>query len=214
MSFITEFEIDSPLMQKSAKVVPDMVFRTEDLRLGEEAKFVFWASGDDFDRLESAVVTDPTVEDYTLLTELSDRRLYRVTLTEEGKQAMTYPAATEYDIVFLDVTATHRKSRIRARVPTREALKAYRAACVERGMSFHLDRLYRAEPDDPGTRYGLTPAQREVLVQAHERGYFNEPRSTTLEELAEEFDVTPSALGRRMRRAQDALVKHTLRSER
>jgi len=213
MSFIAEFEVASPIMRESAKAVPDMVFRTEDLHLGEDAKFVFWASGNDFDHLESALVTDPTIEDYTLLTELSDRRLYRVTLTDEGKQAMTYPAATEYDIVFLDVAATHEESRIRARVPTREALKAYQEACEERGIPFHLDRLYREEPDDPTTRYGLTPAQREVLVRAHERGYFNDPRSITLEELAEEFDVTPSALGRRMRRAQDALIKHTLRSE-
>lgn len=213
MGFIAEFEVTSPIMQESAKAVPDMVFRTEDLHLRGDAKFVFWASGDDFDRFESALVTDPTVRAYTVLTELSDRRLYRVTLTEEGKQAMTYPAATEYDIVFLDVTATHKGSHVRARVPTREALKAYGKACDDRAMSFHLDRLYRVEPDDTADRYGLTPAQREVLDRAHERGYFNNPRSTTLEELAEEFDVTPSALGRRMRRAQDALIDHTLRLE-
>lgn len=213
MSFIAEFEVASPLMQESAKAVPDMTFRTEDLHLGEEAKYVFWASDDDFDRLESALGTDPTVADHTVLTELDDRRLYRTTLTVEGKQAMTYPAATEYDIVFLDVTATHGGSQIRARVPTREALKTYRKACQGRGIPFHIDRLYRADPDDPAIQYGLTPAQRDVRVRAHDRGYFNEPRRTTLEELAEGFDVTPSVLGRRMRRAQDALIEQTLRSE-
>lgn len=213
MSFIAQFELDSPLMQESAKAVPEMMFRTEDLRLEEDAKFVFWASGDDFDRLESALVTDPTVEDYTLLTKLSDRRLYRTTLSDKAKQAMTYPAATKYDIVFLNVVATYGGSQVRARVPGREALKKYRKACVERGISFNLERLYRAEPVDSADKYRLTPAQRDVLVKAHERGYFNEPRSITLEELAEEFDVTPSALGRRMRRAQDTLIKHTLCSE-
>ena len=158
MSFIVEFEVASPIMRESTKAVPDMVFQTEDLHLGEDTKFVFWASGDDFDQLESVLVTDPTVEYYTLFTELSDRRLYRVTLTDEGKQAMTYPVATKYDIVFLDVAATHEGSRTRARVPTREALKAYREACEERGIPFHLDRFYCEEPDDLTTRYGLTPA--------------------------------------------------------
>lgn len=158
MGFIAEFEVASPIMQESAEMVPDMVFRTEDLHLGEEAKFVFWASGDAFDRLESAFPGDPTVEDFTVLTELGDRRLYRMTLTEEGKRAMTYPAATEHDIVFLDVTSTHEGSQVRARMPTREAVKEYREACEDRGMSFHLDRIYRAEPDDPAAKYGLTPA--------------------------------------------------------
>lgn len=212
MSFIAEFAISSPIMQESAEAVPDMVFSTEELSLGQDAKFVFWASGDDFDRLESALLTDPTVEDYTILTDLGDRQLYRVTLSEAGKQAMTYPAATEYDIVFLDVVATHEGSQVRARMPTREALKGYRDACVDRGISFNLDRLYREAPADSSDRYGLTPAQRDVLVRAHERGYFADPRSITLEELAEEFDITPSALGRRMRRAQDTLIEQTLRS--
>ncbi len=212
MSFIAEFEVTSPIMQATANAVPDMVIRTEDLHLGDDARFVFWAHGNDFDHFESALGGDPTVADYTLLTELGDRRLYRVTLTEDGKQAMTYPVASEYDIVFLEVTATHEGSQIRARIPTRDTLKAYREACVERGIPFRLQRLYREEADDSVDQYGLTPAQRDVLVRAHERGYFNEPRSITLEELAEEFDITPSALGRRMRRAEDTLIERTLRS--
>lgn len=213
MSFIAEFGITSPIMEESAAVVPEMVFRTEELHLGEEPKFVFWASGDDFGRFESALVTDHTVDEYTLLTELGDRRLYRVTLTEAGREAMTYPTATEYDIVFLEVTATHEGSQVRARVPSREALKIYREACVERGISFDIDRLYHEEPDDSADQYGLTRPQRDVLVRAHEQGYFNDPRSITLEELADEFDITPSALGRRMRRAQDELIGHTVRAD-
>lgn len=69
MSFIAEFHITSPIMRDTTAPVPSMEFRTEDLHFGEDAKFVFWASGDDFDQLESTVVADPPVTEYALLTE-------------------------------------------------------------------------------------------------------------------------------------------------
>ncbi|WP_255681413.1 helix-turn-helix domain-containing protein [Natrinema sp. SYSU A 869] len=179
---------------------------------GEE-KHIFWASGDDFSTFESALQADPTTKEYACLTELDDRRLYRVTYPEDAVQESLYPKATKHDIVYLDITTTHEESRFRVRIPTLEALKEYREACEEEGISFHLHRLYQEQPDDPAERFELTPAQHDVLVRAHERGYFNEPRCITLEELAEEVEVTSSALGRRLRRALDTLVEQTVRSD-
>lgn len=215
MSFIAEFELSSPILQGSFEAVPEMVSHYEDLHITPDgaAKYVFWVHGDSSDRFEHALETDPTIAEWTRLVEGGGRHLYRGTLSEVGRQAMTYPAATDHDIVFLDITITHDRVEVRARVPSRDALKAYRAACVEKEIGFHLERLYREETDDSPGQYGLTPTQRDALVRAHERGYFDEPRGTTLEELAEEFEITPSALGRRMRRAQDRLIEQTLRSD-
>lgn len=214
MSLIAEFSIVSPLMRE-AEAVPEMVFHTEDIHMTQagEGKHVYWASGDDFDTFESALQADPTTKEYACLTELDDRRLYRVTYPEDAVQELLYPKATEHDIVYLNVTTTHEESRFRARVPNLEALKAYREACEAEDIPFHLHRLYQETPDDPTERFGLTPAQHDVLARAHERGYFHEPRCITLEELAEEFEVTSSALGRRLRRALDTLIEQTVRSD-
>ncbi|UHQ98272.1 helix-turn-helix domain-containing protein (plasmid) [Natrinema zhouii] len=214
MSLIAEFSIVSPLMRE-AEAVPEMVFHTEDIHMTQagEAKHVFWTSGDDFDTFESALQANPTTKEYACLTELDDRRLYRVTYPEDAVQELLYPKAAEYDMVYLDITTTHEESHFRARIPTLEALKAYREACQEEGIPFQLHRLYQEQPDDPAERFELTPAQYEVLVQAHERGYFNQPRCVTLEELAEEVEVTSSALGRRLRRALNTLVEQTVRSD-
>lgn len=149
MSLIAEFELGSPLMGETAGAVPSMEFRTEDMRLEPDPRFVFWATGDDYDRMESAMQTDPHVADATLLTELADRRLYRVTLADCALEALTYPAAVESDIVFLDVTATDGTSHVRARAPSRGALEAYRAACSEREIPFELLGVYE-EGDAPG----------------------------------------------------------------
>ncbi|NKE37982.1 bacterio-opsin activator [Natronococcus sp. JC468] len=214
MSLIAEFSIVSPLMRE-AEAVPEMVFHTEEIHMTQagEGKHVFWASGDDFDTFESALQTDPTTKEYVCLTELDDRRLYRVTYPEDAIQELLYPKAAEHDMVYLDVTTTYEETRFRARIPTLEALKAYREACEEENIPFHLHRLYQEKPDDPAERFELTPAQYDVLVRAHERGYFNNPRCITLEELAEEVEVTSSALGRRLRRALNTLIGQTVRSD-
>lgn len=215
MSLIAEFSIVSPLMREATEATPEMVLYTEDIHVTQagEGKHVFWASGGDFDTFESILQADPTTKEYACLTELDDRRLYRATYPEDAVQELLYPKATKHDIVYLDITTTHKESRFRVRIPTLEEIKVYREVCEENYIPFHLHRLYQEQSDDPAEQFGLTPAQHDILVRAHERGYFNEPRCITLEELAEESEVTPSALGRRLRRALDTLIEQTVRSD-
>jgi predicted DNA binding protein len=214
MAIIAEYDIDTPVMKKAAEAVPEMVFRTEDMRLLQvgDAKHLFWASGGDFDVFEAALETDPTIEQYRRLADSRDRQLYRVTYTNEGRQQLTYPKAFEFDIIYLVATTTYKRTRIRARFPDRTILKVYRKACEDRGVPFQLRRLHQEDHDSSASQYGLTSRQQRVLMRAHEQGYFNDPRDTTLEELAGEFDISPSALGRQLRRAEDALIKRTIRS--
>jgi predicted DNA binding protein len=212
MSYIVEFEAEFLLIRETGEAVPEMEFQTEGLHIlsEDQGQFVFWASGDDFEKMESALDTDSTVEDYALLTKFHNRRLYRVTLSEEGTEGMTYPIIAEYDIQVLSATTTSQETQVRARVPTRDALKNYIEVCEDREIPLRLNRLYPEATDDASDRYGLTEKQHDVLVHAHKRGYFEEPRKITLEELADEFEVSPSALGRRLRRAHNKLIDATL----
>lgn len=212
MGFIAEFTLSSPLMLATAKAVPEMTLEMEDLQLVGDgpARFIFWASGGDFSRLEAALVDDDTVADFTLLAAVGDRRLYRVSFIEARKHQLTYPAAAEYDIVYLDLVATAEGSHVRAQVPTRDALQAYRAACEARDVPFQLDRLYQEGSTDPGERYGLTKRQSEALRLAHERGYFGSEREATLEEIASELDISRQALAGRLRRGHERLIANTI----
>lgn len=212
MSFIAEFEVDSQALEETTERVPDMVFQTEDIHMTEEGqvKFMFRAHGDDFDELEAALAEDSAVESYAALDDGDDYRSYRVTFTKAANAKTTYPDVAEHGFVLLDITSTHGTTNARARVPSREALKKYREVCDEKGLGFRLIRLYREDGESRANPYGLTAGQKELLATAHERGYFETPREATLEDLAAEFDVTPSALGRRLRRAQDALIERTV----
>jgi predicted DNA binding protein len=195
-----------------------MVLEYESLRYTPDgsAKFVFWASGDDYPKFEKAMESDPTIREFARLTEVGSTRLYRVTFTEAGQRALTYPVVTEQDMAFLNITLTETGSEIRARIPSREALFTYREACNERDIPFRLNRIFREEQinrRDKGSYRNVTEAQQDALVLALERGYFEIPRETTLEEIAKELEISTQALSTRLRRGITNLIGNTVTTE-
>lgn len=212
MGFIAEFTVVSPIIRETAEAVPEMEFHTEDLQLvdAEHTNFIFWVDGGDFGQLEAALARDSTIDEFALLTEVGERRLYRTTLTQDGAAYLTYPDASDLDIVFLNVTTTHEGSHFRARIPSRDALQAYRDACRDKGLTFHLERVYRGGPNDTSGRYGLTDRQYEALVLAYKRGYFGAERDTTLETIASDLGISRQALAARLRRGHERLIANTL----
>jgi len=212
MSLIADIAFCSPLMEATAAAVPETTFRMEDLQLVEDgpAKYLFWAEGGDLDRLDDALVDDPTVASFTRLTTLPDRRLYRVSFAEAMKPRMTYLDATVHDIVYLEMRSTHEETRVRARVPTRAALQAYVETCREKDIEVQVEGLYREE-DHEQSRFGLTDSQREALITAHEAGYFDSERAATLAEIADDLGISRQALAGRLRRGHRQLIGATLR---
>lgn len=51
------------------------------------------------------------------------------------------------------------------------------------------------------------PRQREVLNTAHERGYYEIPRETTLEEIADEVGITKTTASNHLRKAERRIVE-------
>jgi predicted DNA binding protein len=54
----------------------------------------------------------------------------------------------------------------------------------------------------------LTETQRETLALALEKGYYDRPRETDLDALADEFDISRSAVSQRIRTAELKLVRN------
>lgn len=216
MALIGRVETDSQPGQVALEAVPDMVAELEDVRSDpEEAwRVIFWASGDDFETYEVALGDDPAVADWERLTELPDRRLYRVTLAEDTSQQMLHAIVVEQDITIIDLALTADRLEMLARFPSREALAAFREACRERDMAFHLEQLYDEESvaNDGGVanRYGVTEPQYEALLCALEAGYFDVPRATKMAAIAEELGISTTALSRRLRRGQRNLLRSTV----
>jgi len=191
----------------------------EDIRSlpDEPWRFIYWASGGDFEAYEDALSTDPSITAYTRLSELPDRRLYRVTLSDKGQRHTLHSVAVEEDIVAERITVTTESAELLARFPSREALFAFRDACREQNRKFELLRIYEENSTENAgawsNRYGVTDGQREALISALEQGYFSVPRKTTMEDIADSLDISTSALSSRLRRGQQALLRHTLAQE-
>lgn len=60
--------------------------------------------------------------------------------------------------------------------------------------------------DEPSPLRGLTDAQRDLLLEAVDAGYFDTPRECTLTELADRCDIAPSTASETLRRAERCVV--------
>ena len=213
MGYIAEYSIPNPILQETRRTVPDVELEVEDEQpiIGEHSKIILWARGSesDLERFKAELPDDPSIIEYEFLSDISERRLFSVTLSAAGERGLTYVDAIEHGITFLDIVAKGDTMNYRAQVPSRDALTNYREQCEERGLSFELRRLYtRDQTDTAGT--GLTSRQREVLLRALERGYYEVPRGISTAELADEFDISGQALSALLRRGHEALLRDTI----
>ncbi|MCU4742204.1 helix-turn-helix domain-containing protein [Natronoglomus mannanivorans] len=98
----------------------------------------------------------------------------------------------------------------RLRLPSYEELSSFYATCVDRDISIELVQLHEAISSETTPRFGLTEAQRELVLAAYENGYFDVPRKTTLVELGDRLEVSDSAVSQRLRRGLASLIHSTI----
>jgi hypothetical protein len=116
---------------------------------------------------------------------------------------------TNSEATILDAVGHHDEWKLRVLYPKRSLFSNTHEFCDQHGLTFEVESIRELE-GEPAGRFGLTKEQYEVLATAASQGYFEVPRGVTLQELAEEFDVSHQAVSERLRRAIDALVEDTL----
>jgi predicted DNA binding protein len=108
-----------------------------------------------------------------------------------------------------EATANDSEWHLRVFFPERSGLSATNDYAQESGFSLDVTRIYGLE-DLEAIKYDLTDPQYETLTTGVEQGYFDIPRETTAEELADELGISHQALSERFRRATRSLVESTL----
>ncbi|WP_229114102.1 helix-turn-helix domain-containing protein [Halapricum desulfuricans] len=175
-------------------------------------RYVFfpWCSGGDFDGFDAALAADETVTDWYVVAEFDERTLYRVqTRWFPPEQPLVFPLFREHDITMLEARRDADGLHLRARFPSRETLREFRRKADAIADRVDVERLYvERSPEDPHRK--LTDRQREALELAHDRGYFETPSRTTLEDLSTEFGVAPQTLSRHIRDGVEKLVEDAI----
>lgn len=139
---------------------------------------------DDPDGFVAALRVQPAVASLDALDRHDSTVLLRVRWTG-GESVVRWLG--EADVVLLEPGLRRRGvATPRCEYGVVEAFDAY---CRERGTPFELRRLYEPSSGAAVPDPEVTETQREALRLAYEAGYYEEPRETTLGELAAELGV-------------------------
>jgi len=211
VSVIAEFTIDASEFSLGTVLASGPEMRIELERIVPTSGHVmpfFWATGSEFGEFERVVRESPLIEDVTALDRVEDRVLYRAEWAEDIR-SLVYGIA-ESDATILEASGDERWV-FRLRFADHGGLSDFHNYCTDQGINYHLERVYTLTEDQSGSyRLHLTEEQREAIVLAVERGYFDVPRGVTLVELAEELDVSQQAVSERVRRATGDVLQTVL----
>ena len=213
MSIIVEYSIgmDGLLLEQTLRRVDARVDVEKTYATDPSRPILFvWVTTDDPDAFEAAMTDDPTVSDVERQSVVDGQRLYRLQLAG-ATETVLYPVWVRLGGEGLEASFEDGRWHSRIRFPDRDALEEYRSFVNDNGLSFELIRLYDAATapgDEPRLMGdGLTEEQRETLLLAYERGFFDIPRRATAADLAAELDVSRQAVSERLRRGYAALVE-------
>lgn len=198
-------DFDAVALERAFTEAPDMAIEAERIA-AHGTKWTMpclWIAAADFDAVDEALATDPSVKEIVESDEFSDEKYYHLDWSDDVKERIDTYVGHEGSV--LQAEATDDGWEIEFRFVSREQFDEFRMALREQGHSFELVNLY--EPGSPRrTADEVTAAQRDALVTAVERGYYKVPRTITTRELAEELDVSHQSLSETLRRGTENLV--------
>lgn len=166
-----------------------------------------WVYTDDHTRFCQLLQLDPSVETLRLIHHDDNEGLYDITWAEDTDGFLG--CLRETDAIVLQAGGCDTVWEFELRFDSQESVSHFQRTCTENDISISVDRVVtKSVVDPPGEK--LTPAQRETIELALERGYFDVPRKTTMVDLAEELGVSDQAVSARIRRAMKKLSEQLL----
>lgn len=172
-------------------------------------------SGDSDADVRSVIRADPSVKRVEPLPGFDDQNLCKVEFTDDAK--LINPEVTVRDGFVLDARSMRTADEPRGwherwLLPDTEALHEVWEYAREEGFDFEIVEFRQqglTDSEYPGADVP-TEEQHETLIAAFEQGYFAEPRETSLEELADSLDLSPTAVSGRLRRGMKSLIGMTI----
>lgn len=211
MSVIAEISIPSDDFElgRVMELTPPATAELESLvPAGRRAVPYFWVYNADFAAFEERVLREPTVDAIEVIDSFEDRVLYTIDWAAENDAVFRTIRSVEAYV--LSATGTSDNWEFELRFPSRDAMSTFQTTCGDHGIAFDVRRVYNPGEPSQGPWFGLTDPQREALVLAVERGYYDIPRTCTTVELADELGISDQAVTERLRRAINTLTTNTV----
>ncbi len=209
MVTIAEFDVPASgfALGRTLSAAPDVRFEIEQVAVDDNHKMrLVWANGASA-TLSEVLRDDPTVESVTQLSDFGNDQFYWIEWADDVD--LPSDLFANEDTTILEASATANSWELQVLFPERAALSRTYRRCQERGIDLELLNAYDLSDARYG-RFGLTPEQREALIVAYERGYYDVPHRVTTAELGTELGVSHQSVSDRLRRGHRALVEHML----
>lgn len=168
----------------------------------------FWVPSENVRAVETALRESSSVEDVRLVDEAGPEALFRVEWAP-GVDGLIDVIRGSGAIV-LEAEGLGDDWSFRLRFPDHETLSEFYRACVDAGITPRIDEVNNLLGSSRDAENGITESQREALIAALEAGYFDVPRRITLQELADQFGISDTALSQRLRRGLRTLLTPAL----
>lgn len=223
MSLVAEYEITCECLPfvAVATAVPGATLEIDiQPNHGDCSPFLVHATHEDPASIERAFESAAFVAEFTLVGRTNETRRYQVfpavsleaQLGEQVQNLSQLRALATTDAIIRRIRVTPTGWIQTGWFADRAVLDEFRVFWQRNG-GFSLRQLtLDGETEKP--RDGLTDPQREALQTAYEMGYFEIPRTASLDDVAGELGITASSLSERLRRAQTHLVETAVVSPR
>jgi predicted DNA binding protein len=213
MSVVVEFSIPATEFQLGEVLSgpPDVQLELERIvPTGDMVMPFVWATGDRLEEFAETVRSRSSVREFVELDRVGASGLFRIEWEELPIDLIE--GISRSDSVVLEARGGDVWS-FRLRFPDHEKLSTFHDYVVEHDVPVHITRTYTlSETAEYGHRFDLSPEQREALTLALRSGYFETPSEASLDELADELDISRQALSSRIRRANEKVLTEILLS--
>lgn len=155
---------------------------------------------------ETAVRESRFVADVTRVGETDHETVYRITWDEPLPELLD--RVHDVDGTVLTAVATDDAWTVALRFRDPDAASRFHTHYDDHTHPITIRRM-RPDQAQQGPGDALSPAQREALGRALEAGYFDVPRQVSLCDLADELDISDSAVSQRLRRGLSNYLRTT-----
>jgi predicted DNA binding protein len=168
----------------------------------------FWVRDHDVDRILDDIEGEPAFESVTLVDALDGEGLFRAQWNHDVSGVLT--AILDCELTILSGVGTRDSWTFEFRAEDAEQISKFQQYCNGNDIDARLTRLKSLAEMQTGDQYGLTPNQREALLLAFDEGYYDDPRETDLEKLADRLGISRPAFANRLRRGTRNVLGSTI----
>jgi predicted DNA binding protein len=217
MTIMTEFVLSSPLLPLVSiprTLEPDEIECVHGLCLERESRIYTVKLDPDEDVSEADLAALDEVVETTDLGRANGDVVYQLTVDLHDRISQAF-APEQVDAAQLEPTTITTDGWHETKVfKTFEGFSDFQKRCQEYDIGFELLSVSsESGPNDDSRAYGLTDRQQEALTLALSRGYYESPRQTTTEELAEKLGISQASMSNLLRRGERQLLSSTLQSQ-